>query len=172
MAMLNIAASSICEKPYIPHDSRCIDVSCPNFLQMLGKPYRWGLFGTDVTHSLSPLLYKVLCSVTGVKAEYSLFNLSEKEFDSGFKNIFSRLDGANLTMPFKTVLTGFDAPVNTLLNLNGTVVPFNTDGFGLINALKDEGIEVKDKNLLILGCGGTAKEAVRVLTLNLSLIHI
>ena len=166
MAMLNIAASSICEKPYIPHNSRCIDVSCPNFLRMLGNPYRWGLFGTDVTHSLSPLLYKVLCSVTGVKAEYSLFNLSEKEFDSGFKNIFSRLDGANLTMPFKTVLTGFDAPVNTLLNLNGTVVPFNTDGFGLINALKDEGVEIKDKNLLILGCGGTAKEAVRVLTFN------
>lgn len=166
MAMLNIAVSNICEKLYIPHDSRCIDVSCPNFLKMLGKPYRWGLFGTDVTDSLSPILYKVLCSVTGLKAEYTLFNLSEKEFDAGFRNIFSCLDGANLTMPFKTKLTGFDEPVNTLLNLNDTVVPFNTDGFGLINALKDAGIEVKDKNLLILGCGGTAKEAVRVLTLS------
>lgn len=166
IAMMDIAANNICGRAVSSENRRCIDVSCPNFLQMLNLPYRWGLFGTDVKNSLSPLLYESLCRVTGLKAEYSVFNVSSDEFLKCFKSIFSRLNGANLTMPFKTMLTDEQTPINTLLNLNGNPVAFNTDGFGLINALKDAEIDVRDKKLLILGCGGAAKEAVRVLNAN------
>jgi shikimate dehydrogenase len=83
----------------------------------------------------------------------------------GVKNL--DLHGLNVSMPHKnTVLKQLDeinstarsiGAVNTILNDDGRLIGYNTDGGGALKALKENGITLKGKKLLLLGAGGTAK---------------
>jgi shikimate dehydrogenase len=77
------------------------------------------------------------------------------------------LTGANLTAPCKELFlphlkqsSGDDEilAVNTLTVMSdGSIQGFNTDGIGLVRDLQRQGINIKGKNLLILGAGGAVK---------------
>jgi shikimate dehydrogenase len=75
--------------------------------------------------------------------------------------------GLNVTMPHKTAATKyldeldptakFLGSVNTILNEDGRLLGFNTDGVGALQALRNNGVDPKGKKLLLLGAGGAAK---------------
>lgn len=75
--------------------------------------------------------------------------------------------GLNVTMPHKTaVMKHLDeidstarsiGAVNTILNSEGRLVGYITDGIGAINALKKKGVILKGKKMLLLGAGGAAR---------------
>jgi shikimate dehydrogenase len=77
------------------------------------------------------------------------------------------IKGLNVTMPLKTaVIPHLDrlAPeaekmgaVNTILNDNGRLIGYNTDGLGALESLKANGQNPAGKNILILGAGGAAR---------------
>lgn len=79
--------------------------------------------------------------------------------------------GCNVTMPFKLDAFNFakvddqaakDAQaVNTLMNRDsGEVLGYNTDGVGLVNDLLNNGVEIKDKRVLLIGAGGAARGVI------------
>ncbi len=77
------------------------------------------------------------------------------------------IHGLNVTMPHKTaVMKHVDelsstarsiGSVNTILNAGGRLVGYMTDGVGAMNALKENGVDLEGKKLLLLGAGGAAK---------------
>ena len=59
--------------------------------------------------------------------------------------------------------------VNTIVNEDGKLVGHITDGIGFVRNLKEHGVDVKGKKMVVLGAGGAAT----ALTVQcLSLIHI
>ena len=52
--------------------------------------------------------------------------------------------------------------VNTVVNKDGRLYGYNTDFAGLEALIKRAGVQIKDKNVLILGTGGTSKTAYAV----------
>jgi shikimate dehydrogenase len=77
------------------------------------------------------------------------------------------ISGLNVTMPHKSdVVDACDdlsdaaralGAVNTIVNRDGRVRGESTDGEGLLAALRDEDIDVKDRRVLVLGAGGAAR---------------
>lgn len=76
--------------------------------------------------------------------------------------------GANITVPYKEAvislidqsadLAALVGAVNTVVNRDGRLIGFNTDGPGFIKALcKDAMFEPANKKVLILGAGGAAR---------------
>jgi len=51
----------------------------------------------------------------------------------------------------------FLGAANTILNKNGALVGYNTDGVGAVKALTENGVSLNGKKVLLLGAGGAAK---------------
>jgi shikimate dehydrogenase len=51
----------------------------------------------------------------------------------------------------------FLGSANTILNKNGKLSGFNTDGVGALKALRENATELSEKKVLLLGAGGAAK---------------
>ena len=137
------------------------------------------IIGTPVGHSKSPELYRRIFDERG-HADYTyVINeiRTEKEFDSFIEDMREGLwDGCNVTMPWKTraaeamdllldnaSLTG---AVNTVVRRCGMLCGDSTDGGGMCDAImSDTGESLKDKSVVILGCGGAARSIIAELAL-------
>lgn len=53
--------------------------------------------------------------------------------------------------------------VNTIVNREGVIFGDSTDGAGLLGALRDEGVDVSGRQVLVLGAGGAARAIVHAL---------
>ncbi len=75
--------------------------------------------------------------------------------------------GFNVTIPYKEVVYGLlqymddDArvigAVNTIKIENGKLIGYNTDGQGFLQSLKQSGISIYGRKVVILGAGGAAR---------------
>lgn len=84
--------------------------------------------------------------------------------------------GFNVTMPNKQkVMPLLDeisqeaqviGSVNTVLNDNGRLIGYNTDGKGYVKSLMDEGISVAGKKFVMAGAGGAARSIAIQLALD------
>ncbi len=128
----------------------------------------FALFGNPIGHSLSPLMHNAAYSKMGIEAYYLPFYYDKIESAvMGIRELNIR--GASITIPFKsTVIKYLDAvddnalkigAVNTIVNLDGKLMGYNTDWIGLTVSLKEK-MEIKGNTFVILGAGGTARSAV------------
>ena len=77
------------------------------------------------------------------------------------------LAGVNVTMPHKENViplldkvdadASFIGAVNTIVNSNGKLIGYNTDGRGFMRSLSEAQISLNKKNVLILGAGGASR---------------
>lgn len=128
-----------------------------------------GLIGNPVKHTMSPLIHNTLASMTGINMVYVPFEVKEKELKNAIKGAVALdIQGMNVTIPYKTDVIPFledvdplakaIGAVNTLVRTeNGGFKGYNTDMTGLYHAMQDEGIELKDQTVVILGAGGVAR---------------
>lgn len=127
------------------------------------------LFGSPVAHSISPRMHNLALKGLHVDGCYTRYHLKDglKLRESFYK---LRLDGANITVPYKEdalrqadFLDAFAkkiGAVNTLVNKNGQLHGYNTDALGFYRAIAS----FKDiDSVLILGAGGTAKAIASIL---------
>lgn len=125
------------------------------------------LIGNPIDKSLSPLIHNEMFRIFGKNSIYLAFNIEEnklRDVIDGFKAI--NVKGFNVTIPFKkTIIRYLDGlspeaeilgAVNTVKNQDGKLIGYNTDGEGLYKTLRNNNIDVKDKNILLLGAGGAA----------------
>jgi shikimate dehydrogenase len=83
------------------------------------------------------------------------------------------IHGLNVTMPHKSAVIGcldevdftvrFLDSANTILNKDGQLSGFSTDGVGALKALNENGVDLSRKKVLLLGAGGAAKAIAFVL---------
>lgn len=130
-----------------------------------------GLIGYPVKHSKSPLMHNTAFEELGLDYTYELFEVKEDEVAEAFANLKALgVAGFNCTMPDK--IKAFEladevsreakliGAANTIVNVDGKFVAYNTDGIGFVNALKEQGFDVKGKTITILGSGGAASAII------------
>lgn len=120
---------------------------------------QYGLIGNPLKHSFSKEIHRKLADY-----EYELCELSDSSFDDFMRKKDFR--AINVTIPYKQrVIPYLDFidenakninAVNTIVNDNGKLKGYNTDILGVLDTFSYFGIDVKNKNVLILGTGATS----------------
>lgn len=125
------------------------------------------LIGNPISKSLSPKIHNYIFSLNNKNSVYLAFKVEEnlKTVIHSFRAL--NIKGFNVTIPYKVEIMKYldgieeDAKVlgavNTVKNVNGKLVGYNTDGTGFIKSLKKEGIKIENKNFIILGSGGASQ---------------
>lgn len=132
-----------------------------------GKTNMYCLIGTPVGHSGSPAMYNYSFEKTGVDAAYLAFDVPLEKTEQAVEALKTLgCKGFNVTMPCKTKVAELvdelsDAAkligaCNTVVIKDGKLYGNNTDGMGFVRSLKENGVEVKGKKIVIMGAGGAA----------------
>ena len=135
----------------------------------------YGVIGDPVRHSKSPVMMNRAFAETGVNGAYMAFHITPPmlgDFIGGVRAM--GIAGVNVTIPHKQEVIPFldeiDASaqaigaVNTIVNRDGRLTGFNTDGIGYVRSLKEEATaELEGKTILLLGAGGAARGIVHAL---------
>jgi len=125
------------------------------------------LIGKPVEHSLSPAMHNAAFKKLGLNFAYTAFNVEKPKLPGAVKSLKTlSFRGANITIPHKErvirLLDELDSSaqktnaVNTILNENGKLKGFNTDGIGSIKALKEK-TSLRNKNISVCGAGGASR---------------
>lgn len=125
----------------------------------------FGVIGYPIKHSLSPAMHNAAFRHLRMNALYLALEVRPDNVKDAIKGAKALgFKGLNVTIPFKeSVLEYVEAKgiarkiraINTvdLRNMEG----YNTDACGALRALKENGVDVKGKSVLIVGAGGAAR---------------
>ena len=124
------------------------------------------IFGNPVGHSVSPTMHNAAFRECGIDAVYLAFEPQTiGEAVASMKSL--GIKGASITIPFKIdALRHCDevdpiaadiGSVNTLVNRDGMIKGFNTDGYGAARALEVRKVTLKGALCLVIGNGGSAR---------------
>ncbi len=128
-----------------------------------------GIIGHPVGHSLSPAFQSAAFRHCGLDVRYELWDTLPDELSGRVARLRDPgCLGANVTIPYKEAvipllddLGGQSArvgAVNTIVNRDGRLFGFNTDGPGFIDALRGEArFDPAGHTVALLGAGGTAR---------------
>lgn len=137
-------------------------------MRISGKTKVLGLIGYPVEHSLSPSMHNAAFEHLALDCCYVTFSVRPELLGDAVKAIRAlNLMGVNVTVPHKENViplldvvdeeASFIGAVNTILNNDGVLKGFNTDGKGFMESLKNADIDVKDKRIVIIGAGGASR---------------
>ena len=129
------------------------------------------VIGNPVEHSLSPKLHNYWIKQNNLNAVYDKKQLNESDIRGIITEVKNgKIDGINITVPFKksvipfldqlTTLAKEAQSVNTIFKKDNKVIGDNTDIGGFKNALKHINYNVKDKKVFILGGGGVVPSII------------
>lgn len=137
-------------------------------------PVRLGVIGDPVAHSRSPVFQNAALQACGIPARYAKLHIPSESFAEAVRALpVAGFLGANVTIPHKAAaLAAVDVvddyakasgSVNTIVVLGEKLHGFNTDGPGLVRAIREEfGVDVRDLRVVLLGAGGGAGRAIAV----------
>lgn len=146
-----------------------------NDMQLTGRTQVLGIFGDPVEHSLSPRMQNAAIQAGNLDAVYVPFRVTKAQLCDAVRGVRAmRMRGVNLTIPHKEAACGLvdeldeqarlTGAVNTIVNDKGRLKGYNTDGDGLLKALKQElGVEVSGRRVMLLGAGGACRAALAAL---------
>jgi shikimate dehydrogenase len=131
----------------------------------------YGIIGSPIKHSLSPVLHNYWFKKYNLDANYSIIDTEEKDLPYIVNKIKDKsLAGVNVTLPYKQKIVNHidkiinDAQItgsaNTLLLDDSNVIGENTDVFGLQAAYLKEIENSKSKKALIIGAGGVSPSVI------------
>ena len=125
------------------------------------------LIGSPVGHSGSPAMYNYSFEKLGLDYAYVAFDIKENQVKEALDAMrLFHMKGCNVTMPDKTEAAKhvdelspaaeIIGAVNTIVNEDGKLKGYITDGEGFVNNLKDHGIDICGKKITVAGGGGAA----------------
>lgn len=128
----------------------------------------FAVLGDPIKHSMSPLMHNDLFTLYNLDAHYHPLLVRSDDLGAAVNGL--RAIGAvgfNVTVPHKSAIIPFldrvdqlalkIGAVNTVVNDNGKLVGYNTDGIGFVKGLEQELTSIKDRSVLIIGAGGAAR---------------
>ncbi len=134
-----------------------------------------GVMGSPIRHSLSPVIFNAAFAASGLDWAYLAFDVPDGAAGLAMAGIRALgFDGMSVTMPHKAaVIAALDdlsedadvlGAVNCVARVGERLVGYNTDGDGLVDALRiDEGIEIAGQRFAVVGAGGAARAVIRSL---------
>ena len=119
-----------------------------------------------IKHSISPFIHNSAFEATGINGVYLAWEVEMGDLAETLANIRRyQMFGINLSMPYKEeVIPYLDelsdevrliGAVNTVVNQNGNLIGYNTDGKGFFKSLPS--FTISGKKMTMLGAGGAAK---------------
>ncbi|MFZ6708913.1 shikimate dehydrogenase [Undibacterium sp. TC9W] len=130
------------------------------------------VIGNPIAHSKSPAIHARFAELTGQQVDYQRLLAPLDGFAQAVHDFIAQGGkGANVTLPFKldafalaTELSErarIAGAVNTLKFEHGHIYGDNTDGIGLVaDIVRNAGVNLHGKRLLLLGAGGAARGAL------------
>ena len=125
------------------------------------------LLGSPVAHSVSPEMHNEACDQLGLDYTYLAFDVPEDKMPEavqGLRTMGAR--GWNITMPGKNIMckladkvspaSEISGACNTIVNDNGVLTAYTTDGVGFMRAVAENGVDIIGKKMTLLGAGGAA----------------
>ena len=120
------------------------------------------LLGSPVAHSVSPEMHNEACSQLGLDYTYLAFDVPEEKMPQ--RTMGAR--GWNITMPGKNIMckladkvspaSEISGACNTIVNDDGVLTAYTTDGVGFMRAVAENGVDIIGKKMTLLGAGGAA----------------
>jgi shikimate dehydrogenase len=125
------------------------------------------VIGNPVAHSLSPALHNAAFNALGLDFIYLPCQVDDVAGVLAGMRAMHNFRGMSVTIPHKIeVMKYLDeinaadrviGSINTIINDNGKLTGFGTDGPAVIKAFVDAGIELAGKHVLIIGVGGACR---------------
>ncbi len=136
--------------------------------RITGHTKLYALIGSPVGHSGSPAMQNYSFQRLGIDAAYLAFDIpldKTKDALDSFRTL--RAGGFNVTMPCKTAVAQLVDRLSPAAELvgacntvvveeDGTMTGHITDGVGFVRNLKEHGVEITGKKIVLLGTGGAA----------------
>ncbi len=132
----------------------------------------YGIFGHPVEHSLSPVMHNNGFSELDLDCVYVAFDILPSNIGEAVSAVRSLgISGVNVTIPHKQRIMAYldeissDAmlvgAVNTVSNVDGRLIGFNTDVGGFLRALKaDLDFTPEGTKVFMVGAGGAARAVI------------
>lgn len=133
-----------------------------------GRTRLCGLIGNPVEHTLSPMIHNTLAAACGCDMAYLPFLVEKEGLGAAVKGAYAlNVLGLNVTVPYKMAVIPYLVSadklaadvesVNTLVRTKGGYRGYNTDMSGLYRAMQEDKVEIKDRDVVILGAGGVGR---------------
>lgn len=134
-----------------------------------------GVMGNPIAHSKSPAMHNAALAACNIHGHYVPLHVTESALKDAVTGIVAmNFRGVNVTVPHKIEVMNYVheldeaarqiGAVNTIVNQDGNLVGYNTDGIGYIRSLKEEVMsDLKGKSVLVIGCGGAARGIIYAL---------
>lgn len=123
------------------------------------------LLGHPIAHSKSPAMYNALYKRLGLDWYYDLEDCATDQQASDFLTTRDFL-AINITTPYKTLAydqanaraatAKLAGGANVLVNKQGTLIAYNTDGEGCVSFLEDQQVQFKEATVVVCGTGPTS----------------
>jgi shikimate dehydrogenase len=137
-------------------------------LKISGKTRICAIIGDPIAHSLSPAMHNAAYQKMGLDYIYLPLLVKAENLKQAVEGLRAlNFRGFNVTMPHKVaiipLLDSLDTlaekigAINTVVNDEGQLRGYNTDGPGALQAMLERGIEPAGKNTVILGAGGASR---------------
>lgn len=139
----------------------------------MGKLF--GLLGHPVGHSMSPHIHNDAYRQLDLAHHYQSFDVPEQQLKAAVEGLKALgVAGFNVTIPHKVAIMDLVdeideeakiiGAINTVVNKNGRLIGYNTDGEGYLQSLLTHtGERLKEMNVLVIGAGGAARAVLTVL---------
>lgn len=125
------------------------------------------VIGNPIAHSLSPAIHNAGFEELDLDFVYVACRVEDvKSVLTGMRAL-NNFRGMSVTIPHKVEAMKYldeiadvdisIGSINTVINEKGRLFGMGTDGPGALKAIVDAGVEIEDKNILILGSGGAAR---------------
>ncbi len=125
------------------------------------------LLGSPVSHSKSPLIHNEGFKQLNLDYHYRTFDVGIESLGETICELRAlNARGFNLTMPNKTAACQYCdklssaaeiiGAINTVVNDDGVLTGYATDGIGFMRAIKNTGLDMVGKKMTLLGTGGAA----------------
>jgi shikimate dehydrogenase len=135
----------------------------------------YGVIGDPIRHSKSPVMMNRAFRETGVDGIYAAFHITPDRLAAFVEGVRAMgIRGVNVTIPHKIAIMPYlDAidpsaeavgAVNTVVNDNGRLTGYNTDGLGYVRSLREEAeADLGGKRIVLIGAGGAARGILHAL---------
>ena len=127
------------------------------------------VIGHPISHSASPRMHMAMIHHLGLTFNYTAIDVAPDTIALFIDRVRREsIRGFNVTIPLKEDIMPFldeidpaakeIGAVNTVVNTNGVLKGFNTDGDGFVVSLEKESkVSIANKKVVILGAGGSSK---------------
>lgn len=138
-------------------------------MKISGATRTFGVFGDPISHSLSPAMHNEVLAMSGIDAVYVPYHVKPAQLASAVAGIRAmNIWGVNVTIPHKVAICAhldeidpearLIGAINTVVNREGRLVGYNTDGGGFLRSLKEDlAFDPHGRKVLLLGAGGAAR---------------